>query len=162
MFEVTFEQDGDRTMVSYGGKRHWVDCLVPDAKTIGLKLKVIEPYMGQLRLTTNLAEAIRQVESVLLTSNNHIAKARGQIEDAGGETATLSDLDVAIMDVYVREWLAEQAREIDDPFSPENGSARLSRKHVLVPAPNLADLFEGYVGEDANEDGTGDIAGRLN
>tara|TARA_R100000808_G_C2151951_1_gene161182 strand:- start:1848 stop:2192 length:345 start_codon:yes stop_codon:yes gene_type:complete len=90
---------------------------------------------------------VHQIDDVLNSSEKHIAKARGQIEDAGGITEGLSDLDIAIMDVYVREWLAEQAREVEDPFNAHESGVWPPTRTIRLEAPDLPYLFDGYVGE---------------
>lgn len=147
---IKLERDGDECMIRCDdGRSRRVSCVPADARYIGLKLKVFENVSGALRLYGSLSRAVDQIESVLDTSERQIAAARGQIEDAGGETDTLSDLDVAIMDVYVRDWLAEQAREVDDPFNPhERGFS--ATKTIRLKAPDLTYIFGDYFGEDAS------------
>lgn len=86
-------------------------------------------------------DAVSQVEDVLGMGDHQIATARGQIEDTGCQEK-LTDRDVAIMDIYQRELLAEIAREIDDPWNAANASDFWPRQEYFkIDAPELSDHF---------------------
>ncbi len=174
---IELERDGDHCMICcHDGRRRRVDCLPMDARYIGLKLKVFASrHFGDpchrcgsqhdrvlpgncpgwkfapFDLLCELRQAVYLIDQVLQTSEKHVAKARGQIEDAGGDMEGLSDLDIAIMNVYVREWLAEQAREVDDPFNAHERGPFAVKQTIRLEAPYLPELFEGYTGEDSKQ-----------
>lgn len=113
-----------------------------EVREIGSKLKVWE-----LRSDTDVEcnawqvdDAIWQVECVITMGDGQIATARGQIEEAGCEE-TLSDREVAVMDINRRELLAERAREIDDPWNAV-GARDMSEwnPYFKLPAPDLQEV----------------------
>ena len=121
------------------GKMVIGECTPAIAKYIGLKLGVFEEsHSLGLRSRGGFHEAHRQIDAVVDTSKKHIAKARGQIEEEGCEEK-LSDIDVAIMDVYAREVLAEAARDVDNPFARQPD---FTPPWIRIPAPYLEDMFE--------------------
>jgi len=151
---INLERDGDGTMIrTEHGTSRFIGFVPTDVQYVGRKLKLFDSCSQteyQLKMNCDLRHAVSQIEDVLHTSDKHIEKARGQIEDAGCEdSSSLSDLDVAIMDVYAREWLAEQAKEVDDPFNPFNGGPWTTQGWIKVPAPDMEYLFGDYAGEEA-------------
>lgn len=123
-----------------------VECVPKDAEYIGLHLGVFkacsDPYDSLVLAAENLQSAARQIRDVLNTSPSHNATARGQLHDAGADTRTLSNLDISILDVYVREGLAEAAREVDNPFENE------------PPVPlDIIHIVNNYNGEEKHRGG---------
>ncbi len=170
----TFEADGGRTMIRCDGRSlavGWCNGCVPmDAIVIGVKLGCFRQshlgdpckYCGTPRdevrpgrcvrapveLIEDFRSSVHQIEDVLNTSDSHVARARGQIEDTGACTESLSDLDIAVWDVVARRMLSEAAAEIDDPFNPLESGAWSTRRTAKVPMPDWASVFDGYVGEN--------------
>jgi|15BtaG_2_1085339.scaffolds.fasta_scaffold05623_3 hypothetical protein len=131
-----------RVRDTWGRSWYLEDIHPAEVREIGSKLKVWE-----LRSDTDVEcnawqvdDAIWQVECVITMGDGQIATARGQIEEAGCEE-TLSDREVAVMDINRRELLAERAREIDDPWNAV-GARDMSEwnPYFKLPAPDLQEV----------------------
>jgi len=135
--------DGTNRLTTDHGLFVETECPPKDFWYIGRRLGVLWGSPSDMELVGQLHDAIRQIDWVIETSEQYIAKARGQIEYYG-ESNELSDLDVAILDVYMRERLAEAAREIDDPFAPHEGGPWGNRSYVRVQLPDVQGILEDY------------------
>ena len=140
--DITITKDGTRSIVSTRSGRQWEfeDICPRDVAKIGERLNMLtinRELVFQCECSTPRIEAaMDQIDWVLTMGDGQIATARGQIEDAGCEKS-LSDREVAIMDIYQRECLAENAREVDDPFNAHNSGPWSGPGFHKVPTPEL-------------------------
>ena len=138
--ELKIERDGSGAVLRLHDTSRYVECTPEDASYIGRRLDLFL----NIHLDA-LSDAAMKIQDVLELSRNyqHIAIARGQIEDALGDTSRWRDLAIAIMDVHARDSLADAAREVDDPFTADDGQGWA--RTISVPFSDLRRMFEGYI-----------------
>jgi hypothetical protein len=132
---MQFLRHHDSTQLKHGDQEQIVHCTPADAKYVTEQARLLnehgEPF-GSVQIVAKF------IEDVLNTDDKWAAKMRGHLEDAGADTSTLSDLDVAIIEMYMRDIAAEQAQEAENPFG-----------HIEFDMQEATeDFVNGYHGED--------------
>lgn len=98
-----------------------------DFVAVGIAAGKLKPYLDGWAIIgywPNCQELCELVAAVLPLDENQIALARGQLEDEGrnddGELLKATDIEVAVLDWQAREILAEEARDVVNPFDSKS------------------------------------------